>query len=61
MGLLNERTCGHCRHLSESLTCGVCEVTKHKVICVKDDSFAEKCELYENKHKHKRIERGKGK
>lgn len=41
MGLLNERTCGHCKHLSESITCGVCELTDHKVIYTEDNNFAE--------------------
>ena len=49
MGLLNEITCGHCKHLFEAVTCGVCEVTDHKVIYTGDDDFAEQCPLYENK------------
>lgn len=50
MGLLYERTCGHCKHLIEALTCGVCEVTDHRVIYTGDDDFAEQCPLYENKY-----------
>ena len=49
MGLLNERACGHCKRLSEAITCGVCEVTDHRVIHIEDDDFAGQCPLYENK------------
>lgn len=50
MGLLYERTCSHCKHLSEAVSCGVCEVTSHKVVKVEDNDFAEQCDLYENKY-----------
>ena len=50
MGILYEKTCGHCKHLSEAITCGVCEVTDHRVIHTEDDDFAKQCPLYENKY-----------
>lgn len=50
MGLLYERTCSHCKNLSEAVSCGVCEVTDHKVIKTEDNDFAEQCDLYENKY-----------
>ena len=50
MGLLYERTCSHCKHLSGCITCGVCEVTNHKVEKFEDNDFAEQCDLYENKY-----------
>lgn len=50
MGLLNERTCGHCQHLFDAVTCGVCEMTAHKVIHTEDEDFAKQCPLYENKY-----------
>lgn len=49
MGLLYERTCGHCRFLFEAITAGVCEVTDHTVEKTGDDDFAENCPYYENK------------
>lgn len=50
MGLLYERNCGNCKHLSEAITCGICEKTNHKVIRTEDNDFAEICVLYENKY-----------
>lgn len=50
MGNLYERTCYNCKHLSEALACGVCNVTEHRVIHTGDGDFADKCTLYENKY-----------
>lgn len=51
--MLYERNCTNCKHLSEYITCGGCEITNHKVISEKDNDFAEKCDLYENKYGYK--------
>lgn len=50
MGLLYLRLCGHCKYLSEAVSCGICEVTDHTVEKTGDDEFAKECNLYENKY-----------
>ncbi len=54
MSFLFEKYCTNCKYLSEAITCGICEVTNHKVIYVNDNDFAEKCDLYENKYQTKK-------
>ena len=50
MGCLWERCCSHCVNLFSAVTCGVCEVTDHKVANTDDDEFAENCFFYKNKY-----------
>lgn len=50
MGCLWQKSCGHCKNLFEAVSCGVCEVTDHKVIKTGDDEFAEDCPYYENRY-----------
>lgn len=49
VGLLYERTCGHCKNLFEAISAGVCEKTDHRVEKFNDEDFAKSCPYYENK------------
>ena len=50
MGLLYERTCGHCKSLFSAISTGVCEVTDHRVVKYGDEQYAEQCPYYENRY-----------
>lgn len=50
MGILYLRLCGHCKHLSENVTCGICEATSRTIKKTGDNEFAKECALYENKY-----------